>query len=153
MQENGNIEQYVELDQVIAAVHRLKDVMAEETAMLADMQLDQVDVLQAQKIALIDQLEMSKRLVEEDRETLSPPSAGQERRLREAQEDLQNVMTENILQLTKAKEVNRMMVDAIVEAVSRQVNGATGYNGKGGDQHGVIRPEGAVPPMQLNEEI
>lgn len=158
MQDNERITQddagaFVDIDTVVAAVRELKDVVAEETVMLADMQLAQVENLQEKKSVLIDQLEASTRLVQADKAALIPPSAGQERQLREAQEDLQEVMTENILQLTKAREVNRMMVDAIVDAVSRQVNGATGYNGQGGDQHGVIRAEGAVPPMQLNEEI
>lgn len=143
----------VSLREVIETSLRLYDIIEEETEGLIAQRFEVLGRYQDEKNALLDTLERQKKLIAYNRDVLMPYSDAERRDLEKVSAALERALTENAMQLIKAREVNRMVVQAISDAILRQVNGAQGYSRPAMQKNKAAVTAMKVPPMQVDKVI
>jgi hypothetical protein len=123
----------LKVQNVITLTARLAQILAEEVDLLSNMKVADIKTLQAEKLFLINALEAQRKLVEKHPELLDTIQLHDKRDLQEVVKVFNNILEENHRKLLVAKEVNRKVVQAITDVVTRQTrrmaynrNGTTG---------------------------
>ncbi len=143
----------VSLREVIETSMRLYDIIEEETEGLVAQRFEVLGQYQDEKNALLDKLERQKKLIAYNRDVLLPYNDAERRDLEKVSAALERALTENAMQLIKAREVNRMVVQAISDAILREVNGAQGYSSPAMQKNKAAVMAMKVPPMQVDKVV
>lgn len=105
---------------LIALTARLAQVLAQETDLLDEMKVSQIEGLQKDKIALVNALEQQKRIIERHPELLDEINADDWDDLQQVVAIFSEVQEENYRKLMIARAVNQKMVEAIRDVVTEQ---------------------------------
>jgi hypothetical protein len=115
---------------LILLVSRLAQLLGREVDMLEKMDIKEVAKLQPEKIALVDALEKQKKLIARRPEILLDLDDDMRDNLVELLQIFDAVVQENHNKLLVAKEVNQIVVDAIMDTAAENLKGGL-YNDKG----------------------
>jgi hypothetical protein len=124
----GNELQDINL--LILLVSRLAQLLGREVDMLEQMKIKEIAKLQPEKIALVDALEKQKKLIARRPEILYELSDDMRDNLAELLHIFDAVAQENHNKLLVAKEVNQIVVDAIMDTANENLKNGL-YTDKG----------------------
>ncbi len=140
------------LPDLIGDIKQLGLLLAMETDYLRDMQIENVKTVQDEKLRLVRKLELQKKLIAYNPGVLIDRTMRGIEELKQAQHALNAIMVENRQELLKAREINKLVVDAIVEAVEDHLRQTKGYNAGGHADTAIGRPQD-MPALTLSEMI
>jgi hypothetical protein len=120
----------VDINVLILLISRLAQVLGREVDMLEMMNIKGLASLQHEKLALVDALEKQKKLIARRPEILSELSDDMRDNLAELLHIFGAVAHENHNRLLVAKEVNQLVVDAIMDTTHENLRRGL-YNEKG----------------------
>ncbi len=121
----------VDMASIVNDMLALKMLLENETEWLKAMQVDKVAEVHDEKIRLIRRLEIQKDLVSRDPSLISQINAEERHYLKELQSEIDNVVHSNFIEVFKAREINRRVVETISQAVCEHEKRASGYDGGG----------------------
>jgi rRNA maturation endonuclease Nob1 len=109
----------------------LQRILEKETEYFRDLKIKQAEVLIENKLSLIDEIENIKINLLLDQLALKSLPESEKLKIKEANDRLMKAAEENYNETLKAKEVNKLILEAISSAVmqSRVVEGAYGDKG------------------------
>lgn len=142
----------ISLPELVSDIKQLGLLLAMETDYLRDMQVENVKAIQDEKLRLVRKLELQKKLIAYNPGVLIDRTAQGVEELKQAQNLLNGLMAENMRELYKAREVNRLVVDAIVETVEEHLQHNHGYNARGFSDSATGRTQD-MPALTLSEMI
>jgi hypothetical protein len=120
----------VDVNMLILLISRLAQVLGREVDMLEVMDIKGLSALQHEKIALVDALEKQKKLIARRPEVLNELNDDMRDNLAELLHIFEAVAHENHNRLLVAKEVNQLVVDAIMDTTHENLRRGL-YNEKG----------------------
>ena len=120
----------VDVNMLILLISRLAQVLGREVDMLEVMDIKGLSSLQHEKIALVDALEKQKKLIARRPEVLNELNDDMRDNLAELLHIFGAVAHENHNRLMVAKEVNQLVVDAIMDTTHENLRRGL-YNEKG----------------------
>jgi hypothetical protein len=120
----------VDVNMLILLISRLAQVLGREVDMLEVMDIKGLSALQHEKIALVDALEKQKKLIARRPEVLNELNDDMRDNLAELLHIFGAVAHENHNRLMVAKEVNQLVVDAIMDTTHENLRRGL-YNEKG----------------------
>jgi hypothetical protein len=123
----GNL---VDVNVLILLISRLAQVLGREVDMLEGMNIKGLATLQHEKLALVDALEKQKKLIARRPSILNELSDDMRDNLAELLHIFDAVAHENHNRLLVAKEVNQLVVDAIMDTTHENLRQGL-YNEKG----------------------
>ena len=127
--EEGN-NALIDVNVLILLISRLAQVLGREVDMLDSMNIKDLATLQHEKVALVDALEKQKKLIARRPSILDELSDDMRDNLAELLHIFDAVAQENHNRLLVAKEVNQLVVDAIMDATHENLKRGL-YNEKG----------------------
>jgi flagellar biosynthesis/type III secretory pathway chaperone len=107
----------VNIQDVITLTARLAQIMAEEVDLLAAMKVSKIEVLQNEKLFLINALEAQKKQIEKYPEFGETIPSRDRKDMQEMVDIFNDILEENHRKLLAAREVNRKVVQAITAVV------------------------------------
>jgi hypothetical protein len=111
----------IDTDVLTLLISRLAQVLAKEVDLLENMQVQELGKLQPEKCALLDALEKQKKVLARRPALLEHLSDDERSDLAELIELFEAVMHENHNKLLVAKEVNKSVVEAIMDVTAEQM--------------------------------
>jgi hypothetical protein len=120
----------IDVNVLILLISRLAQVLGREVDMLDTMNIKGLATLQHEKLALVDALEKQKKLIARRPEILNELSDDMRDNLAELLHIFEAVAHENHNRLLVAKEVNQLVVDAIMDTTHENLRRGL-YNQKG----------------------
>lgn len=122
------------VDDVIALVAKLAQVLSGEVECLRAMRIKEVQAFQADKYRLISALEAVKHEVSRNPSLIGNLSVNEKESLRAVMKLFEQIMLKNFCQLQLAREVNTQVMTAMREVVaertSARVYDSSGYGGR-----------------------
>jgi hypothetical protein len=109
----------------------LQRILEKETEYFRDMKMKQAEVLIETKLNLIDELEVIKNTLTSNPAILKSIPESEKNKIKKANKSLMDAAEDNYNETLKAKEVNKLILEAISEAVndSKRIDGAYGDKG------------------------
>jgi hypothetical protein len=129
MQEDAD-RQALDVNVLVLLVSRLAQVLGREVDMLENMNIKGLSTLQHEKLALVDALEKQKKLLSRRPHLLKELDEEERENLAELLHIFDVVVQENHNRLLVAKEVNQLVVDAIMDVAHENLRNGL-YNDKG----------------------
>jgi len=122
------------VDDVIALVAKLAQVLSDEVECLRAMRIKDVQALQADKYRIISALEAVKLEVSRSPSLISNLSDNEKDSLRSVMKLFEQIMLKNFCQLQLAREVNTQVINAMREVVAEKTStrayDSSGYGGR-----------------------
>jgi hypothetical protein len=118
------------LSDIVSVNNALAQLLAEETALVGDMQISKVGELQERKLKLTSLLERYTRYFIKNREKFANITAQEIAALKASEENLQKEMKKNYEKLLVARAVNQAIVTCVTGIFAKKA-GNTLYNASG----------------------
>ena len=133
---------------MIALTRKICDILEEEIALLKRMKLTQIQKFYDDKIAITSILETYKEIIVQNPEVLESIPDRTRKQLREEAARFELLAAEDGKQMLRAKEVHRLVMEAVKRAVEQKVAQSTGYNKRGvvyaGENNAYVTPSVSV---------
>ena len=125
----------------------LQRILEKETEYFREMKMKQAEMLIETKLALIEELEVIKSGLISNPSVLEALADNEKNKVRAANANLMKAAEANYHETVKAKEVNKIIMEAIAEAVchSKQIDGAYGEKGA------AYKTSEAASPIAISE--
>ncbi len=138
--------------EMIAVTRKLSEVLTKEIALLNDMKIASIHELYDDKIALASILEGYRDALKNNPALLNniPNRTLDEMRSESAKFEL--LIEEDNRQITRAKEVHKLVMDAVKKSLEKNMVMSSGYNKRGVVDLGYAGSYTA-PPVSVNENI
>ncbi len=142
------------LQEMIDDIVALKTLMQQETEYLKKLDMAAVKSLNDTKLRLVKKLELQKALIARNPSLLEDLSIDQKQQLATVHEGFETVIRENFHETLKAREINRVVVEAVSLEYNKYEQRATAYGNDGGLSK-KIAPAASQPvsAVALNETI
>lgn len=126
------------INRFVSKSEGLQRILEKETEYFKDMKIKQAEILMDSKTSLIEELSELKSSLIKDQSLLKNIPEAEKRKLRAANNNLMKAAEDNYNETLKAKEVNRIILEAISDALSqtKKVEGAYGEDGGSFDDYG-----------------
>jgi hypothetical protein len=128
--QDGAENRALDVNVLVLLVSRLAQVLGREVDMLESMNIKGLSTLQHEKLALVDALEKQKKLLARRPHLLQELDEEERDNLAELLHIFDMVVQENHNRLLVAKEVNQLVVDAIMDVAHENLRNGL-YNDKG----------------------
>lgn len=137
---------------MIAATRKLSTVLSQEIALLKDMKIARIHELYEDKMELSAILEGYKSALQKNPALLESIPQKMLDEMRKEAASFERLIEEDHKQITRAKEVHKLVMDAIKKTLEKNVVKSSGYNKKG-----IIDPGNSNAyvsrPISINERI
>lgn len=138
----------ISIDQIIGLTSDLANVLAQETLLLRQMKITEVNTLQERKLRLVHKLETLKKLIKQFPQLLENASPKELATLNQVNATFKQTIDENYVEVWKAQEINRQVMDYFMAAAKDHMRHQSQYNNQGDFAYGTQRE---LPPVTLNE--
>lgn len=129
---------------------RLKVILTEETTHLKEFKPARLGELYEEKLAVIQELENQKKLLRKFG-GMADKSSVEAIELRSLCSEMDSVIEKHGIELIKAREVNKYMMEAIAQAFREHFKEIGVYNSNGIEGQYIPKGESTVPPMKVNQ--
>jgi hypothetical protein len=139
-------------DAMLAVVRKLSFILAEESSLLKDMKITKIHKFYNDKIELTAILENYKAILIQNPQLLNGFSKRTLQQIRDEMSKFDVLVTENTKEIIRAKEVHRLVMEALRKTLEKNTVKSIGYNKKGlisTESNGVY----FTPPVSINEDI
>ncbi len=124
----------LQLADIIATTARLGEILNEETGLLKTRRFKEIEVLQEEKGQLIELLEQLKSRARNGQVSYQGDSKEDREDFGRLVGAMDDVMREHYYELTKARDINRILVEAISFAVAEELAKGRRYGAKGSEE-------------------
>ncbi|MCB2082252.1 MAG: hypothetical protein H6908_01440 [Hyphomicrobiales bacterium] len=142
----------ISLPELVEDIKRLGLLLAMETDYLRALDYGNLKALQDEKLKLVYTLEIKKKVIAHNPGVLVDQTPAGLVQLKEVQRILEDIMLENERELYKAREVNRLVVEAIVDVVEEHLDSMRGYQGSRFKVQGAHTRKD-MPSLTFNESV
>lgn len=142
-----DISELIAPDALMAVTARLAQLLAEEADLLRDMKIKELDKLKDEKLRLVSAMERQQKLMKENPKIVAAYSAEDKERIMELMKLFRDVRDEGFQRLSVAREVNRIMMQAIHDVVAES-RAKVFY-----DKKGTTEDSSREASLSVNEEI
>ena len=135
---NAAILQTMSVDELMETTRRLSDILAEESDMIATMQLKDLPRLNEEKLKLTAVLEIYQQVMAADPSFIKKADDKKREQMILFADDLAMNVEENFRKVSVAKAVNSRVMQAIMDVMSEKHRPASyGRNGLASQNHGL----------------
>ncbi|MBN8530426.1 MAG: hypothetical protein J0L97_00990 [Alphaproteobacteria bacterium] len=142
-----DISELISPDALITVTARLAQLLAEEADLLREMKIKELDKLKEEKLRLVNAMERQQKLMKDNPQIAATFSAEDKERIMQVMKLFREVRDEGFHRLTVAREVNRIMMQAIHDVVAES-RAKVFY-----DKKGSTEDPSREASLSVNEEI
>lgn len=134
-------------------VARLTALLQEETTMLRNMKIADIEKLQAEKSEIADALQSAQRHLSLQPGILKKLPEQEKKKFESLSMAMAQAIADNYKELTVAREVNKKIVELIARAVTHNCKKINGYNNNGLNKNSVFSNQLSVPAVSCNHVV
>lgn len=137
---------------MIAVTRQLSSLLTKEIALLNDMKIVKIHELYDEKMALAEVLEGYRDIIKNNPDILKSIPQRTLDEMRTEATKFEKLIEEDNKQITRAKEVHKLVMEAVKKTLEKNLVMRSGYNKKGVVDIGYPGSY-ATPPVSVNENI
>jgi hypothetical protein len=138
--------------EMIAVTRQLSNLLSREIAMLNDMQIAKIHELYEEKMELASILEGYRDVLKNNPEILDSIPKRTLDEMRSEATKFEQLIEEDNKQITRAKEVHKLVMEAVKKTLEKNMVMSSGYNKRGVVDLGYPGTY-LTPPVSVNENI
>lgn len=136
MPEKGQMS--LSLGDILADITALKNLLQVEISLIRQAKIFEAGKLFDEKLRLIRKLEIIREIMTKKPELVSDKTPEHIAVFSKLSGDLAEVIKQNFIEVMKAREINKRVVEAVAKALARHENNASVYNKRGAVYNGSI---------------